>query len=307
MELRTVRYFVAVADAGSVSAATKLVHITQPSLSRQLHQLESELGLQLFASRDGRLQLTAAGLRFLPTARNLVAAADNAKNAAEAIRKGPLDTIHIAAPTVTLTDVLAPFIAGLGPGDPVPTVSALDPNQGCDALEQGADLVLTTVVPPQRFSHQWVATLPILAYVPAAHALAAKEYVCVSELVAHHLLLSPTGTYTRTALDAVVTAQGVEYSSIREFTSSQIAQAVAAAGHGVAVVSDDSRFELVGVPISVPATANETQRSTLAIDLFAAWQPEHHAAAALERLVTTLGGYVVHLYGANMLPVPAAE
>ncbi|UJH71266.1 LysR family transcriptional regulator [Ornithinimicrobium sp. INDO-MA30-4] len=44
MELRTVRYFVAVADAGSVSAATKLVHITQPSLSRQLHQLESELG-----------------------------------------------------------------------------------------------------------------------------------------------------------------------------------------------------------------------------------------------------------------------
>ena len=60
MELRTIGYFVAVADAGSVSAATRLTHITQPSLSRQLRQLEKELGLELFTRQDGRLTLTPA-------------------------------------------------------------------------------------------------------------------------------------------------------------------------------------------------------------------------------------------------------
>ena len=74
MELRTIGYFVAVADAGSVSAATQVTHVTQPSLSRQLRQLEKELGLELFARRDGRLVLTPAGRQFLPAARELVRA-----------------------------------------------------------------------------------------------------------------------------------------------------------------------------------------------------------------------------------------
>lgn len=67
MELRTIGYFVAVADAGSVSAATRLTHITQPSLSRQLRQLERELGLELFTRQDGRLTLTPAGRQFCPS------------------------------------------------------------------------------------------------------------------------------------------------------------------------------------------------------------------------------------------------
>ena len=78
MELRTIGYFVAVADAGSVSAATHLTHVTQPSLSRQLRQLEKELGLELFTRRDGRLVLTPAGAQFLPAARELLGRADAA-------------------------------------------------------------------------------------------------------------------------------------------------------------------------------------------------------------------------------------
>ena len=82
MELRTIGYFVAVADAGSVSAATQITHVTQPSLSRQLRQLEKELGLELFTRRDGRLVLAPAGRQFLPAARELLVRAEATRAAA---------------------------------------------------------------------------------------------------------------------------------------------------------------------------------------------------------------------------------
>ena len=69
MELRVVRYFVAIADCGSVSEAAQVVRVGQPSLSRQIHLLERELQVKLFLSGPGRLRLSAAGWRFLPIAR----------------------------------------------------------------------------------------------------------------------------------------------------------------------------------------------------------------------------------------------
>ena len=63
MELRTLRYFVETADTGTVSAAADAVHVTQPALSRQLRQLERELGTNLFDRVGGRLLLSPGGAR----------------------------------------------------------------------------------------------------------------------------------------------------------------------------------------------------------------------------------------------------
>ncbi|WP_332664595.1 LysR family transcriptional regulator, partial [Aeromicrobium sp.] len=79
MELRTLGYFVAVAETGSVSAAADVVHVTQPAISRQIRQLESELGVELFARSAGRLQLSAAGRQFLPHAQDVLRRADGAR------------------------------------------------------------------------------------------------------------------------------------------------------------------------------------------------------------------------------------
>jgi DNA-binding transcriptional LysR family regulator len=76
VELRTFRYFAAVADAGSVNAAAQSLHLTQPSLARQLHRLERRLGLPLLELRGGRTVLTEIGHQFLPYARALLATAD---------------------------------------------------------------------------------------------------------------------------------------------------------------------------------------------------------------------------------------
>ncbi|GAA3700473.1 hypothetical protein GCM10022204_16500 [Microlunatus aurantiacus] len=82
VELRTFRYFVAVADAGSVNAAAQALHLTQPSLARQLHRLERRLGLPLLELRGGRTVLTEVGHQFLPYARALLATADATQVAA---------------------------------------------------------------------------------------------------------------------------------------------------------------------------------------------------------------------------------
>src|SRR6202047_3243233 len=83
MELRHLRYFVAVAEAGSLTvAAEKKLHTAQPSLSRQIRDLEYEVGVQLISRSVHGIELTAAGRAFLDPARLALTQAEAAKEAA---------------------------------------------------------------------------------------------------------------------------------------------------------------------------------------------------------------------------------
>src|SRR5262245_47511525 len=83
MELRHLRYFVAVAVAGSMTvAAEQRLHTAQPSLSRQSHNLEAEIGARLLTRSAHGVELTKAGQAFLDHARLVLAQADAAKVAA---------------------------------------------------------------------------------------------------------------------------------------------------------------------------------------------------------------------------------
>src|SRR5271156_6149733 len=83
MELRHLRYFVAVADAGSLTvAAEQKLHTSQPSLSRQIRDLEQEIGVQLMNRSAHGIELTSAGKAFLDHARTAVLQAEAAKEAA---------------------------------------------------------------------------------------------------------------------------------------------------------------------------------------------------------------------------------
>src|ERR1700760_2677482 len=83
MELRHLRYFVAVAEEGSVTlAAEKRLHTAQPSLSRQLRDLEQEVGVQLFTRGARGIELTRPGRAFLDHARLALSQAAEAVQAA---------------------------------------------------------------------------------------------------------------------------------------------------------------------------------------------------------------------------------
>ena len=295
MELRHVRYFLAVVDAGSVTAASPLVHVTQPSLSRQLRLFEKGLGITLFTRTGGRLVLTAAGRQFVPVARDLARRAEAAAEAAATLAAGRLQHIRIAAPGTTFTDVLAPFLATLRPNDPLPAVSEEPPQLIYEALQSGADLAISTEQPPAGLASQPLAVLPIWAYVPRGHHWAERDSVTVAELVNERLLLL-TGDYSpRRVLDHWVDQSGLTYSSMLEFGTPQVAQAVAAAGRGIAIVSDDPRFGLH--PLDIIGA-----RGALHIQLYAAWDREHHAAIAIGAVARRLSEYCIERYGPQVAP-----
>lgn len=79
MELRTLRYFLALAQEGTVSNAAKALHVTQPTLSRQLSDLEKSFGKQLFERGSKRIALTDDGVRLREYAEAIVALADKAE------------------------------------------------------------------------------------------------------------------------------------------------------------------------------------------------------------------------------------
>jgi LysR family transcriptional regulator, hca operon transcriptional activator len=88
MELRHLRYFVAVAEAGSLKlAAEEKLHTTQPSLSRQIRDLEHEVGAPLFSRRARGVELTAAGRVFLDHARIVLSQAENALRSVRQVTK----------------------------------------------------------------------------------------------------------------------------------------------------------------------------------------------------------------------------
>jgi DNA-binding transcriptional LysR family regulator len=295
IDLRLLRYFVATADAGSATRAATELHVTQPVLSRQLRQLEQQLGLRLF-ERDGRrLRLTAAAEDFLTEARALLSHAEQVERAADALASGRLSALHLAAPTTTLTDVLAPFVATLGADDPMPMVRELDPRGTVAALRGGADLAVVTRPPTRAVASRALAVLPVWAYVAGDDDWAQRDSVHVSELATRRLVLLTSDFRPRALLDAAMDDAGVGYGDHVEVANAQVAQAVAAAGRGVAVVSDDPRFGLVPLRIDGPG-------GPVRIRLYAAWDPGHHAARTLADLARRLAAFCVERYGPEVAP-----
>ncbi|MDF1604146.1 LysR family transcriptional regulator [Nocardioides sp. YIM 152315] len=291
MQLRHVRYFVATADAGSVSSAAARVHVTQPALSRQLRQLEQDLGVTLFDRSAGRLALNRTGRALLPGARRLLDAADALQTSAAFHGSGRLERLTIAAPTVTLTDVVSPFVATMSADDPVVDVRGADALDPAEMLRSGADLAIGTQRPPAPYAARELAVLPVWAYVPSTDPWAARGRVPLAELLERPLLGLPATFTAREALDAAALAHGSSYAALVEAANGTIAQALAASGRGVAVVSDDPRFGLVPLAVDLGG-------ELLTVRLVAAWDPRAVAAETIGTVARRLGEWVTTRYGA---------
>jgi DNA-binding transcriptional LysR family regulator len=103
MELRHLRYFVAVAEEENVSRAALKLHVSQPGISRQIHDLEDELGFQLFKRSAKSVRLTGAGKVFLTEARDVLQHADDAVKKARVAAGGTNGEINVGyAPSLTI-------------------------------------------------------------------------------------------------------------------------------------------------------------------------------------------------------------
>jgi DNA-binding transcriptional LysR family regulator len=110
MELRHVRYFVAVAETLSFRQASKQLHVSQPSLSVQIKQLEDELGVPLFRRSKRRVEITRAGEVFLSAAREILLRLQQASAAALQAETGEAGTIRLGFIPTASFHILPRFI-----------------------------------------------------------------------------------------------------------------------------------------------------------------------------------------------------
>ncbi len=286
VELRTLTYFVAVADTGTVSGAAARLHVTQPGVSRQLRQLEREWGVDLFDRSGRRLHLSPAGRTLLPQARDLLARAEGLAGAARVLADGRLPRFTVAGSSTTLTDLVSPFLTTLQPDDPVPTIMDASSIDTLSLLRQGADLAITSVPLPADVASVDLSPLPLVVYVRDDHPWAGRATVTLPELAGVEVIGLPTIFPARSALDAALAADGLPALAMLEATNGTIAQALTAAGRGVAVVSDDPRFDLTALPLT------RADGTPIVLRLRCVWLPGHPAADLLADLARRLAAWV---------------
>src|SRR6266540_1251017 len=110
MDFRRVRTFVTVAEQGTVSKAALSLRVAQPALSRQISDLEAELGLRLFDRIRKRLVLTSEGERLLAECRNVLNAVDSLSERAQLLRRADAGVLKIAATPQMIDGVFSVFL-----------------------------------------------------------------------------------------------------------------------------------------------------------------------------------------------------
>jgi len=186
--------------------------------------------------------------------------------------------------------VVSPFIALLDTEDPEPEVFQADGQTAAEILGRGADLAVTSTPARAPYETKPLAALPVWACVPDGHRWARRARVRLEELADERLILPPPAFNSRISLEAALRREGLSYADAVEAADGTVAQALAAAGRGVAVVSDDPQFDLRPLPI-------RSGDGELSVRLVTAWDSRHPARAALADIADRLSQFVATRYG----------
>lgn len=242
MELRHLRYFVAVAETENVSRAALKLHVSQPALSRQIRDLEAELGFALFERSAKSVGLTAAGRVFLGESRAVLERAEAAVTAARAVADGagelhvgyaPSPTVRILPPTLRIFQAQLPAVRV--------KLRDLSTEEMLAGVREGK-LHLAILVEPTRamlrgVSFEALARDPMCLAVPPAHPFASLRSITVEQAVQEPLLVYNRRDYPEyhAYLDALFAGLNGKRRIVEEHDSGTSLVAAIEAGVGVAV------------------------------------------------------------------------
>jgi LysR family transcriptional regulator, nitrogen assimilation regulatory protein len=244
MDLRQLRTFVTVAEQGTVSKASARLGIAQPALSRQIKDLESDLGVRLFDRIRRRLRLTAEGEQLLGDCRGIMGAVGSLAERAKMLRRPDAGVLKVAATPQTIDGVLAAFLARYAKLRPNVRIKL---NEAVGAglvamLERGeVHIAISTAGGIQSGDHALESTwLPALEFVAAYNLSFAfgksAAGVDVRSLATHPLLLLDNSFAVRAAFDAACRIAEFKPNIQFESRTPHTLLALAEAGHGIAIV-----------------------------------------------------------------------
>ena len=242
MELRHLRYFVAVADAGSLSvAAEESLHTSQPSLSRQIRDLEEEVGAQLLTRSARGIDLTPAGRAFLEHARLVLSQVEAATEAARRVA-------HPAKACFVMGFLTGHELSWMPEAlrilrDELPNIDVMISSQYspllADGLSKGkidaAFLRREKGVPDLAFRS--LVKEPLMVVLPGDHRLASLQAISPKDLVGETFVtVSGTAPVLRVVIDDYLKRSGIDITPAHEADHLSMGMSLIASTHGVGLL-----------------------------------------------------------------------
>lgn len=192
MDLRQLRYFIAVAEAGGFRRAAERLHITQPPLSLQIQSLERDLGVVLFERGARVTRLTAAGQALLRRGRAILASVDEAQLETTRVGRGETGRLVLGVMSAALLGRLPPLLGKFRERAPdvAIVIEQRSPQEQIVAIASGEiDVGFLALAPRTRLAHHaveitseplWQEALAVA--LPSSHHLAKRSAISLSEL-----------------------------------------------------------------------------------------------------------------------------
>ena len=295
MELRHLRYFVAVAEAGSLTmAAARKLHTSQPSLSRQIRDLESELGAQLLTRRARGIELTPAGRAFLDHARSVLAQVDAAAEAARRVA-------HPGKPCFVMGFLTGHELTWMPEAlqilrDELPNIDVMISSQYSPLLANGlskgkidaAFLRRERGAPDLAF--RLLVKEPLVVVLPSNHRLAALKAISPQDLIGETFVtVSGTAPVLRVIIDDYLKRSGIDITPAHEADHLAMGMSLIASTRGVGLLPAYAQNFL---PSSV--TSRPLRGDTPTIDLVLGYK-KCHKSPILKLLLSRLDELVVRV------------
>jgi LysR family hca operon transcriptional activator len=278
MELRHLRYFIAVAEAGSLSvAAQQKLHTTQPSLSRQIRDLEDEVGAQLLTRSARGIELTPAGRAFLDHSRLVLS---QVEAAAEAARR----VAHPAKPCFVMGFLTGHELTWMPEAlrilhDELPNIDVMISSQYSPQLADGllkgrvdaAFLRREKGVPDLAF--RLLVKEPLVVVLPGDHRLATRETINPRDLLGDIFVsVSDTAPVLRAVIDNYLKRSGINIAPVHEADHLAMGMSLIASTHGWGLLPAYAENFL---PRSL--TSRPLQGDAPTIELVAGYNKENHS------------------------------
>ena len=258
MELRHLRYFVAVAEEGSLTvAAERRLHTSQPSLSRQIRDLEDEVGAQLMVRGARGIELTAAGRVFLDHARLALAQVEAASEGARRAAEPAKQSFALGFLTGQEIDWLPEAIRLLR--DELPnleiTISSQYSPELAEALVRGK-LDVAFLRPETQatdLAFKLVTKEPLVVVLPSDHRLASLEAINPQDIAGETFIgVSDTAPVLRVVIDDYLRRSGVDIRPHHEVDHLAMAMSLVASTRGIALLPAYAQKMLPSSVISRP-------------------------------------------------------
>ena len=238
--LRQLRLFAALAEHGSVTAAAKACHVTQPTVSMQLKDLTEAVGLALYERVDNRIRLTQAGEDLLRTARAMSdewAAFVQRVDAMKGLTRGRLRVALVSTAKYFVPRILGRFCARHPDIDIA--LEVLNRDGVIARMRESRDDLYIMSIPPSDIAlerHPFLPN-PLVVIAAKSHPLAGRKHLPLARLARERFILREPGSGTRLACDAHFARAGFVPDVRLEIGSNEAIKEAVASGMGIAVMS----------------------------------------------------------------------